>query len=307
MLFTGHVLAYYSLAVIGFSFLVDDHSIIDSLYMATIVVTTIGYGDTAPDHSTARVYMLLLAAYGIIILGIVLGILGDIIVEGQSLNRKARRRKLQQRFLGSMGRSNDSSPDSFTEFSGTKASLSSEIVSTFLLEAPVVLIVLALGVMIGLHEGWTMFESIYWTVVSSLTIGFGDFTPESPVMRLFCVFFLPFSVAVFGEVLSRIASVYMARKRSSTEQSFLHRTMTLNDLHILDKDGDGKVSRADFLEYMLVALQKVDQEDIDELHNAFERLDHNQSGVLTAEDLAASLQSSSELIRMVRSNQASNV
>jgi potassium channel subfamily K len=290
--------AYYSLAIIGFSFLVEDHSIVDALYMATVIFTTIGYGDTAPDHSAARVYMIFLATYGVIILGIVLGILGDIIVEGQNVNTRARRRKLQQYFLGSMGRFNNANPDSFTEFSGTKASLSSEIVSTFLLEAPVVLIVFALGVMIGFHEGWTVLESIYWTVVSSYTIGFGDFAPESPVMRLFCVFFLPFSVAVFGEILSRIASVYMARKRSTTEQSFLHRTLTIHDLRILDKDGDGTVTRAEFLEYMLVALQKVDQEDIDELHNAFERLDSDQSGTLTAQDLVASLQSSRQLLTL---------
>lgn len=39
--------------------------------------------------------------------------------------------------------------------------------------------------------------------------------------------------------------------------------MTLGDLDRMDVDGSGDVSPDEFLRYMLVALQKVEKEDID--------------------------------------------
>ena len=156
-----------------------------------------------------------------------------------------------------------------------------------LLEAPIILLVLVLGVLVGTHEGWSVTDSIYWTVVSSFTIGFGDVAPESTSARLFCIFFLPFSVAVIGEVLGRIASVYMDRNRNRAEEAFLQRTLTAHDLSTLDLDKDGQVTKAEFLTYMLVALQKVPQNDIDELLAVFDRLDTDKSGTLTRNDLVA--------------------
>jgi potassium channel subfamily K len=65
----------------------------------------------------------------------------------------------------------------------------------------------------------------------------------------------------------------------------LQRGLTMRDLSTLDLDSDGKVTKAEFLTYMLVALQKVSQEDMDELLVVFDRLDVDKSGTLTPEDL----------------------
>ncbi len=40
-------------------------------------------------------------------------------------------------------------------------------------------LIVALGLIIGLIEGWSVHESIYFAFVSGLTIGYGDFTPKS--------------------------------------------------------------------------------------------------------------------------------
>jgi Ion channel len=72
-LFFVHVIIYYSLAVICFSFLVDKFSVIDSLYFATVLFLTIGYGDLVPTSDAGRICTILLALYGITVLGIFLG------------------------------------------------------------------------------------------------------------------------------------------------------------------------------------------------------------------------------------------
>ena len=83
----SHACVYYGLAVLGFSFLFDNHHIIDSAYLATATFTTIGYGDVYPTSScrsvghdssdfscaAGRIFFLFLSTYGMIVLGIFLG------------------------------------------------------------------------------------------------------------------------------------------------------------------------------------------------------------------------------------------
>jgi len=44
-------------------------------------------------------------------------------------------------------------------------------------------LIVALGVVIGLIEGWPVHQSIYFAFVTGLTIGFGDFVPKTVVTR----------------------------------------------------------------------------------------------------------------------------
>lgn len=43
------------------------------------------------------------------------------------------------------------------------------------------------GVLIGRIEGWRVDEALYFTFVTGLTIGYGDFTPQHVVARLLAV------------------------------------------------------------------------------------------------------------------------
>jgi len=49
------------------------------------------------------------------------------------------------------------------------------------------LLIVALGVVVGLREGWSIQESIYFAFVSGLTIGYGDFAPKFLLTRLLAV------------------------------------------------------------------------------------------------------------------------
>ena len=57
------------------------------------------------------------------------------------------------------------------------------------------------------------------------------------------------------------------------------------DLEIMDVNGHGHISHAEFLEFMLVAMNKVDKEFIEELHHHFTQLDVDGTGVLSKGDL----------------------
>lgn len=103
--------------------------------------------------------------------------------------------------------------------------------------------------------------------------------------RCICIIWIPLSVAVLGELLGRIASVYIDRSNDLMEQRFLRQAMTLSDLRQMDTDHDDKVSPEEFLRYMLVALQKAEKQDIDDIMDLFKKLDKNGSGFIDKEDL----------------------
>jgi Ca2+-binding EF-hand superfamily protein len=95
------------------------------------------------------------------------------------------------------------------------------------------------------------------------------------------------AVAVTGGLLGRIATAFIDRYNDTVEDKFLQRAMTLADLGAMDNDCDSRVSPEEFLTYMLVALQKVEKEDIDEIMAIFRKFDKDNSGYIEKEDLQA--------------------
>ena len=94
-------------------------------------------------------------------------------------------------------------------------------------------------------------------------------------------------MAVFGEVLGRIASVYISRRTRQAEQRFLQRSLTRLDMRRMDANDDGLVSMDEWLSFMLVSLQKVDAAFLDDLKAIFHDLDSNGNGFLDKDDLVA--------------------
>lgn len=83
------------------------------------------------------------------------------------------------------------------------------------------------------------YVSLYWTMITGTTVGFGDDSPRVPGVRLASVVFLPFAVAVVGQFLGRVAGVYLERKQKKAEERFLQHTLTLADIRTMDVDKDG--------------------------------------------------------------------
>jgi Ion channel len=49
-------------------------------------------------------------------------------------------------------------------------------------------LIVAAGLVVGLIEGWSVEESIYFAFVSGLTIGYGDLAPKSLLARVLAIF-----------------------------------------------------------------------------------------------------------------------
>lgn len=150
---------------------------------------------------------------------------------------------------------------------------------------PLFLLLLTCGLLIGYFEHWDLQTTLYYTIVTMTTVGYGDVTPNTQSMRLFAVLFIPLSVAVMANFLGTVAGIYMERKVRDTEREFLQRHMTEEDFEYMDSNKDGIVKYGEFLSFMLVALRKVEKHDLIMLRRLYDSLDADQKGALKKEDL----------------------
>lgn len=54
-------------------------------------------------------------------------------------------------------------------------------------------------------EGWSWLDSLYFTVVTLTTIGYGDLVPTQPVTKLFTIVFIFVGLGVFSTFLVLVA------------------------------------------------------------------------------------------------------
>lgn len=68
------------------------------------------------------------------------------------------------------------------------------------------LIILSLGsVVYHFLEGWSWLDSIYFSIITLTTIGYGDFSPQTSGGKLFTIFYILIGI---GIILSFVNTVY---------------------------------------------------------------------------------------------------
>ena len=79
----------------------------------------------------------------------------------------------------------------------------------------VLVLIAGLGIVVGLREGWSVQESLYFSFVTGLTIGYGDLAPKTLFGRVFAVLIGACGVIVTGLVAAiavrAITAVYDTR------------------------------------------------------------------------------------------------
>lgn len=298
---TSNLAIYLTLAIFAYSYWFEQWPIIDSLYFAVCTFTTIGYGDVFPTTDAGRLFTAFFAVYGIVILGFFVGLVGEKVVEmhHQALEAMQDRHTsratnmfhldgeevLQEGAAADKRKQQASHHRTVVRQPRTMLRLVLDVV---VLESPLLGVILLVALAIGHFQGWTIASSIYFGIITSTTVGFGDLSIHGQVARGVCIVALPLMVAIVCEVLSRMAGAYLQYKVEQEEAKFLNRRLTVQDLIHMDDNEDGEVEWAEFVSFMLQAMGKVQANDIEQLREIFDKLDTSGDGVLSKEDLLES-------------------
>lgn len=121
----------------------------------------------------------------------------------------------------------------------------------------------------------------YFVAVTAVTCGYGDVVPKSQWGRLATSMFIPLIVATTAQWMKFIAKHIIDQRSKKFRRAMASRELSLEDFEMMDDDRDGNVTRAEFLEFMLLAMGKVDNRLITELREHFARIDTGQRGCLS--------------------------
>jgi len=274
---------YLAISVIAYSYFFNEQwSVIDSLYFSVVTFTTVGYGDLCPQSTVyAQIFAMLYIFFGICIVAFALGIIGEKYISDQEDKMKEMESNAQKRVIGMIHEGHKEEETKVIDSYGTRLA---QVVKE---EFPFIVVLVVFALLMGHIEDWPIIDSLYYGMVTFTTVGYGDYSPETQKGRALSVLCLPIFVLILARFLGKIADIYMDMQNEKTEEKFLHRELTLKDISAMDTDNDNEVSLAEFLSFMLVAMQKVDKELIDELTELFNVLDKTGDGALSKEDLMA--------------------
>ena len=98
-----------------------------------------------------------------------------------------------------------------------------------------------------------------------------------------------------GAIITTVASWRSERKLIRNHVKRVNKGLREEDLRKMDADGNGAVTMLEYVEFMLISMNKVDEEFLDKLHAQFKSLDVDNSGTLDFHDFRSIVVKSNEL------------
>ncbi|KAI5845952.1 hypothetical protein BZA05DRAFT_426945 [Tricharina praecox] len=210
MLQTISYTLYLSLGAGIFSSL-EGWSFVDGVYWADLTLLTIGFGsDFSPKRQVSQGILIPYAVGGVIMVGLVVGSVRGLFLErGKSKVRNRAIHKERKKILKDL---KCSDTDWKTEFELMRSVQDAANMNRRWWGLGTALIAFLIvwfgGAIVFSHseqdQGWTYFQSLYFTYVSLLTIGYGDYYPQSNFGK---PFFVVWSLVAIPAVTILISSM----------------------------------------------------------------------------------------------------
>ncbi|KAJ4975261.1 hypothetical protein NE237_000367 [Protea cynaroides] len=249
---------------------------VDALYFSVVTLCTIGYGDLVPDTTFTKIFTcgFILVGFGfidILLNGLVTYVLDrqeavllsavdenrfNAIFQLYMIDREKRRMRIRMKVGLALG---------------------------------VVFICIAVGmVMVHILEGLSWADSLYLSVVSVTTVGYGDYAFKTVKGRCFAIIWLLVSTLAVARAFLYLTELRIDKRNRKIAKWVLQKKMTLGDLVAADLDNDGSISKSEYVIYKLKEMGKVAEKDILQICTQFDRLDTGNCGKITLADLMGS-------------------
>ncbi|KAL6504962.1 hypothetical protein OROGR_024779 [Orobanche gracilis] len=264
------LLIYLSLGVVIYSFDrqhfsgIKTHPVVDAIYFCIVTMCTIGYGDIAPSTPPTKVFacVFVLIGFGFI----------DILLNG-AVNHVL---GLQEKMILKAFRLN---------YIVDVAKGRMRVRLKVSLALGVVVVCIGVGALVLYFvEGLDWVDSIYLSVMSVTTVGYGDRAFKTVEGRLFASVWLLFSTLAVGRAFLYLAGARIHKRHRKIANWVLHRDITVDDLlaaAINNNTNNGFISKSEYVIFKLKEMGKIREKDILQICDRFNKLDRNNSGKIT--------------------------
>ncbi|KAI1729823.1 ion channel domain-containing protein [Ditylenchus destructor] len=207
-----------------------------SVFFATTVVTTIGYGHLVPATQFGRIACICFALFGIPLLLVTIADIGKFLSEMLSFlyrkyrmfKRKVRKQsrrlsKYRERTLSSRSGQSDASstnmssdkpgPTDLNDYEDEASDIENEQ-----LRIPVIMVLFVLvtytaigGFLFREWEGWPYFDAFYFCFITIATVGFGDIVPTEQVYMFFTMAYIIFGLSLATMCIDLAGTEYIRK------------------------------------------------------------------------------------------------
>jgi len=136
------------------------------------------------------------------------------------------------------------------------------------------IIVFVFAIVLGTVSGWNLLQSIYFTTITAFSMADSTIYPPTAVSKILAICIIPSCLALKIRWMSTVSNLInhpkWAAHSEKTENGPISKAEVSRLLQSAKMD-DGLLTRADFIELMLLAMKKVDPDLLIELREGFER------------------------------------
>eukprot|EP00977_Amphora_coffeiformis_P005066 scaffold1068_cov167-Amphora_coffeaeformis.AAC.24 len=295
------LLIYLAAGVLAYHRVVEQWSIVDALYFTCVCFSTVGFGDLCPTNAASRLFTTLFGLGGIAFLGAAIASIGSSVVQAERDAMAAARKRSRDSLLklfqpekvkSVRQQSKEEQKDKIRKIDeepavSTKSTWGRRIRGVVMVSLPSLSLILSGGLAMRYLEGrsWSFLETLYFSLMTASTIGLGDFAPRTVAGRLFAVLYIPLAVASAGEIFSSVAVAFIQRRQKKIFEDELSTNLSLAHMNAIDSNGDGLITREEYVSFMLLEMGRLDPRELRELHRQFEHLDVMETGEIDRDDL----------------------
>ena len=272
------------------------------MYFAVVTFSTVGYGDLSPDTNLGKIFVTCTGIFGVAVGGVCFNnILSYILTLLKRCRDCCKRRSSRKKRQAQKVASNKVTPadgnlksmksvmlDDAENTEGVdpadksaKATLLNNSIQKKIVDILFMLLVLLCmlfgGTAVFMYlEGWNFIDSLYVSMITLLTIGYGDMSPETDYGRFFCLFWLVFGFTYVGRVLSSISETYIQYRTQKMRKKLLSSTVSKTMILNMDENGDGKLDRIEFLTNMIYILGMCEKKEVEEIMKKYDEYEASQ-------------------------------
>lgn len=249
---------------------VETHPVVDALYFCIVTMCTIGYGDIAPLTPLTKVFACVFVLVGFGFIDILLSGLVNFVLDVQE------NMILSGFQIG--GREGFSARNYIVDVAKGRMRIRLKVG----LALGVVVLCIGIGsLVLWFVEGLGFVDSVYLSVMSVTTVGYGDRAFKTLPGRLFAAVWLLFSTLMVARAFLYLTEARIDRRHRRMAKKVLQRDITVDDLLAADINNTGFISKSEYIIFKLKEMGKIQEKDVLQICDQFRRLDPSNCGKIT--------------------------